>query len=86
MLHNQSDTLLEGLEKPLLRYSCRVAVLMSELSNRDGEILSEAIKDVQGWPHRSLSNALAERGLVLADTTIARHRKGQCACGRANNA
>lgn len=75
--------MLEGLTPPITRlYPCKVTAVISELSEADKAILTEAIADTQSWPARSLSNALAERGLTLADTTIARHRKGQCQCGR----
>lgn len=77
--------MLEGLKPPPNRiFTCRVAQVLAELDQADKEILNQALSDQQSWPHRTLANALRERGLSLADTTIARHRQLICQCrGRA---
>lgn len=75
--------MLEGLKPPHERlYPCRVAQAILALDDKDQKILTEAIADLQTWPAKTLSNALKERGLLLADTTITKHRKKLCACGR----
>lgn len=75
--------MLEGLKPPPNRaYFCRVAQALTDLSEADREILSTALQDKQSWPAKTLSNALRERGLVLADTTITKHRQQLCQCGR----
>jgi len=75
--------MLEGLKPPPNRaYFCRVSQVLSDLAKEDQEILTTAIADHQSWPAKTLSNALKERGLSLGDTTITKHRKQLCACGR----
>lgn len=79
--------MLEGLKPPLNKvYYCRVSQLMAELDEADQEILNQAIADYQSWPAKTLQNALKERGLTLADTTITKHRKKLCACVKESNA
>lgn len=75
--------MLEGLKPPHERlYPCKIAQVLLTLAQDDQEILAQAISDSQTWPAKTLSNALKERGLLLADTTITKHRKKLCACGR----
>jgi hypothetical protein len=76
--------MLEGLKPPQNKiYSCRVAQLLITLSTGDQEILGQALADSMTWPAKTLSNALKERGLALADTTITKHRRNLCACSKA---
>lgn len=75
--------MLEGLKPPPNRaYYCRVSQVLADLDQTDSEILTQAIADDHSWPAKTLANALRERGVSLADTTISRHRKKICACGR----
>jgi len=75
--------MLEGLEpKKNKVYSCKVDLLKASLSEADYKILMEAIDDKDKWQNRTLSRALLERGLKLADTTIGKHRNKECACYR----
>ena len=75
--------MLEGLKPPPNKaYYCRVSQVLSELDQADQEILDQAIADYRSWPAKTLQNALKERGLVLADTTITKHRKQLCACAK----
>jgi len=82
-LHRGNDTMLEGLKPPPNRaYYCRVSQVLADLDQADAEILTQAVADEQSWPAKTLANALRERGVSLADTTISKHRKKLCACGR----
>jgi len=75
--------MLEGLKPPPNRtYFCRVAQVLAELDQADKDILNQALSDTQSWPAKTLSNALRERNLSLADTTITRHRQQICQCRR----
>ena len=75
--------MLEGLKPPPNRaYFCRVSQSLAELEQADQDILNQAIADYQSWPAKTLENALAERGIKIADTTITKHRKKLCACNR----
>lgn len=75
--------MLEGLQpKKNKVYSCKVDLLKEELSEADYKILMDAIDDKNKWQNKTLSRALLERGLKLADTTIGKHRNKECACYR----
>jgi hypothetical protein len=75
--------MLEGLKPPPNKaYYCRVSQVLSELDQADQEILDQAIADYRSWPAKTLQNALKERGLTLADTTITKHRNQLCACAK----
>lgn len=75
--------MLEGLKPPAERlYPCRVMMILDTLETSDQVILAKALEDYHTWPAKTLSNALKERGLKLADTTISKHRRNLCACGR----
>lgn len=76
--------MLEGLKPPPNRaYFCRVAQALTDLDQADRDILEAALADLQSWPAKTLSNALRGRGLILADTTITKHRQRLCQCGKA---
>jgi PP-loop superfamily ATP-utilizing enzyme len=75
--------MLENLEPIKNRvYYCKVDILKDELSEEDYKILTEAVNNKEKWQARTLSRALLERGLKLADTTIGKHRNKECACFR----
>lgn len=75
--------MLEGLTPPKNKSeSCKVEQILSGLTEADSAILIEAIDNQILWPHATLSRALRQRGLSVADVTIANHRKRTCACFR----
>jgi len=75
--------MLEGLQPPKNRsVYCRIADLAAEMSDTDKKIFMTAIEDKEAWSANSLSTALRQRGVSVADTTIAKHRNKACACFR----
>jgi hypothetical protein len=75
--------MLEGLKPPHERlYPCKVAQVMQMMETSDQVILTQALEDYQTWPAKTLSNALKERKVMLADTTITKHRRNLCQCGK----
>lgn len=75
--------MLEDLRPPTnFRGSCKVGAIMETLSKTDQEILTAAIFDTANWPVKTLSRALAEKGIQLSDTPITSHRFKNCACFR----
>lgn len=72
--------LLDALEPPKKERSCKIRSVKAELDKKDQEILDRALADVELWPAKTLSNQLQNRGLIITDTTITRHRKGLCSC------
>lgn len=72
--------MLEGLKKPERpRGYCKVAAVSQTLEANDAKILNEAIDD-PSWVAKQLSKALQERGVIISDTTILRHRRRECIC------
>lgn len=64
------------------KYPCAVRSFHDSLSEADQEILMSVLSD-SSVSHKSLEKALKEQaGVVLADTTLARHRQGHCSCSR----
>ena len=75
--------MLEGLEPNKNRaYYCKVDLLKNELEPKDYQILIDAIADAERWTSKGLQTALRGRGLILADTTITKHRTQVCNCYR----
>jgi hypothetical protein len=75
--------MLEGLTPPKNRsVYCKVADVYATLDESDRKILQAAVDDVDTWGARTLSTALRNRGLSMADTTITKHRNKGCACYR----
>jgi len=72
--------MLEDLQPPTKGYTCKIRTIKDQLDKKDQVILDAALADVSNWPAKTLSNALALRGLTIADNTISRHRKGLCSC------
>lgn len=76
--------LLEGLKPVSQDKPCRIGKLLTSLEAADQVILKAALEDIDQWPANTLSKALAERGLTVADGTISKHRRNLCACQRGN--
>lgn len=74
--------MLEGLEPKKKHSSCAVRKLLDSLEDKDSKILAEAVGNAGKWTSNSLSKALRERGLILADHTITKHRNRSCVCYR----
>ena len=74
--------MLEGLKPPKSDKPCAVVSLANAMSETDREILIEAVSNVASWTASSLSKALRERGIVIADHTITKHRNRTCVCYR----
>lgn len=74
--------MLEGLTPAPRKTLCRVKDLIDGLDEADQAILVDAINDAKTWPAKSLEKALHGRGIIIADTTITRHRNGFCSCSK----
>lgn len=59
---------------------CTVARIMAEMSEIDATDLDTAFKDPK-YSNKSIFMVLRGRGYDVAQTTVARHRRGECACG-----
>ena len=72
--------LLDDLTPPVKRYPCKVRTILESLDGKDKDILLNALGDREAWSAIGLGNALSQRGLPIADTSITRHRDGLCSC------
>lgn len=72
--------MLEDMKPPVKSYTCRVRTIHDGLDKKDQDIFDNAVADAISWPAKTLSNALAVRGLTITDSSITRHRKGLCSC------
>jgi hypothetical protein len=72
--------MLEGLTPPERVTSCAVRWLRENLDDADREILDKALLNFDAWPHKTLSKALSDRGVMISDKPIRRHRTGLCSC------
>lgn len=71
--------MLENLEPSSNLRSCKVRTTIESLEPKDREILEKALIDDRWTPH-SLSTALAQRGIALADKLIRKHQVERCSC------
>ena len=72
--------ILDNLQPTNRSYSCRLRTILNELETTDQQILEAAIQDVANWSASALSKALTARGIKIADTSISKHRDGNCSC------
>lgn len=64
------------------RYTCAVKTFWDSLSEADKEIFMTALAD-PSISNNALSNALKlQANTRLADTSIAKHRRGLCQCSK----
>ncbi len=75
MLENLSEVL-----KPR-SYNCAVRTLLYSLDESDQEILRDNLVNPD-IANNSLARALRGVGFRIADTSIRRHRLGECSCSR----
>ena len=59
---------------------CTVKLILGELSPEDATGLNQAMADLE-VKTTAIRRALVARGFQIGDTSIARHRKGECFCG-----
>jgi len=73
--------MLEGLEPPVKDTMCIIARKAADLSKEDQQVLETAINNPR-WTVSALTRALVERGFVVGDTALRKHKRGDCACAR----
>ena len=73
--------MLENLNIKKRVWTCAVRTLLDSLSEADQQILRDNLVNEQ-ISHNALAKALKQLGLNMADTTIRRHRVGECSCSR----
>lgn len=77
--------MLEKVREKVLKgriYPCRTREIYDSLEAADKEILMSLLCDFT-VSDNALSNALRDQaGIVIADTSLAKHRRGLCSCSR----
>ena len=71
--------LLDDLTPPKKVWPCAVRTLLLTLDKKDADILSAAVMNPE-WKFKTLEHSLSERGVVLKQETIKRHREKFCSC------
>jgi hypothetical protein len=72
--------MLEDLTPPVKALPCAVRKLLERLDDSDQAILTRALADEDTWPAKTLTRALADKGLVISDGPIRKHRANRCSC------
>jgi hypothetical protein len=73
--------MLEGLTPPVNNFLCLVGQKRLELSEEDKQVLDSSFEDPR-WASSVLRRALIERGFVVGETVMLKHRKKECSCAR----
>lgn len=73
--------MLENLGQNRRVYSCRVREVMADLDDKDKLIFENALA-TKGWGAATLSRQLRDLGIHIADSSITRHRQGNCSCSK----
>ena len=73
--------MLENLNIKKRVWSCAMRTLLDSLSEADQQILRDNLVDPT-ISHNALAKALTNIGINTADTTVRRHRVGECSCSR----
>jgi hypothetical protein len=73
--------MLEGLTPPLDGFLCLVGQKRLDLSEEDRQVLDASFDDPR-WTSSGLRRALIERGFVVGETVMLRHKQKRCTCVR----
>lgn len=71
--------MLEDLTVPKRLRSCKAREVKDSLDAGDSEILDNLIAS-HDWPIKTLEKALAEKGIMLGEGVIRKHRHKLCGC------
>jgi hypothetical protein len=73
--------LLEGMTPPVNNFLCLVGQKRLTLSEEDMQLLDASFDDPR-WTSSALRRALIERGFVVGETVLLRHKQKRCTCVR----
>ena len=65
---------------PVRRTPCKVRTILEQLDENDRGILVKALADDDAWSGNALGRALSQRGLVITEKPIRKHRNRECSC------
>ena len=71
--------MLEDLQVPKRIRPCKTREVKETLDAKDSEILENLIMSFD-WPVKTLEKSLAEKGIMLGEGVIRKHRHKLCGC------
>lgn len=71
--------MLEDLTVPKVQRPCKVRDVKATLDESDVVALDRLLASPD-WPHKTLERALADKGVLLGEGVIRKHRREACGC------
>jgi hypothetical protein len=71
--------MLEDLTLPKKVRPCKVRDVKADLQKSDVDILESALMSEQ-WPVKTLERSLGDKGIILSESVIRKHRQRSCGC------
>jgi hypothetical protein len=65
---------------PVRRTPCKVRTILDSLDDSDRAILVKALSEHEAWSGNSLARSLSQRGLLITEKPIRKHRNRECSC------
>jgi len=72
--------MLEDMVPEVRVTPCKVRKVAAEMSVEDNAILTAALDNVEDWSSNALARALCQRGVIITEKPIRRHRNKECSC------
>lgn len=72
--------MLEDMVPEVKVTSCKVRKIAIEMSVEDNAILTAALDNMEDWSSNGLARALCQRGVIITEKPIRRHRNKECSC------
>lgn len=71
--------MLEDMKLPRVQRPCKVRDVKATLDEADCVILDNLLASPD-WPHKTLERSLADKGVLLGEGVIRKHRHKACGC------
>ena len=62
------------------KHKCSIRVTLDALPPEDAAALRGVLNPDSGWTHAAIERELKAEDITLSQSTISRHRNGQCLC------
>jgi hypothetical protein len=72
--------MLEDMMPPVRKTPCKVRTILEQLADSDRDILLKALADFDAWSGNALARAMSQRGLIITEKPIRKHRNRECSC------
>lgn len=71
---------IEGNAPPPRRRPCRIADILSKLTEPEREALEAILADTENWSYDRVARTLRAAGWPNSTSCVAEHRSGTCGC------